>query len=104
MAHQKQRLASVLVLRPRRGGSRSVSSYATIGSMRRVVSIVAVAFLGLLLLGVVVFEVRHQRGNRRAAEIIETFEVVPLCRVAVHPRPPLFRLSAEIEADAIVTD
>ena len=46
--------------------------------MRRVVSIVAVAFLGLLLLGVAVFEVRHQRGSRRAAEIIETFEVVPV--------------------------
>ena len=46
--------------------------------MRRVLSIVALAFLGLLLLGVAVFEVRHQRGSRRAAEIIETFAVVPV--------------------------
>jgi metal-dependent hydrolase (beta-lactamase superfamily II) len=39
---------------------------------------VAVAVLGLLLLAITVLQVRHQRGNRRAAEIVETFEVVPV--------------------------
>ncbi len=39
---------------------------------------VAVAVLGLLLLGITVLQVRQQRGNRRAAEIVETFEVVPV--------------------------
>lgn len=39
---------------------------------------VTLAVLVLLLLGVAVLEVRHQQGNRRARELIETFEVVPV--------------------------
>lgn len=46
--------------------------------MRRIVLLSAVALLALFLLAVAAFEIRHKRGNRRAAEAIATFEVVPV--------------------------
>jgi 7,8-dihydropterin-6-yl-methyl-4-(beta-D-ribofuranosyl)aminobenzene 5'-phosphate synthase len=46
--------------------------------MRRIVWGVLVVTVVLALLAVVAFEIRHQRGNRRASEIIAEFEVVPV--------------------------
>lgn len=46
--------------------------------MRRIGKLVLGVILGLLLLALVGFQIRHELGTRRAARVIETFEVVPV--------------------------
>lgn len=46
--------------------------------MRRILVVVLGAMVGLVLIALTAFQIRHRRGAERAAEIVATFEVVPV--------------------------